>query len=461
MNDHEKAKFLDAVVNNPYMGICIIDKSGITVLRGNINEKLAGINNSQILGKHYSNMPHYKELMDVLGDGVPKLGLPFKTVDGCHAIVHRIPLRTNDEIIGALSIISIKDIKELQDLFDKYDLLKSKVKYYDRELKRLRSAKCTFENIIGKSNKIVANRYLAQKYAQGHSSVLITGETGTGKDLFAQAIHLASPRRNGPFIRINCGTIPYELMESELFGYEGGAFTGATKSTKIGKFELADHGTIFLDEISSLPLSLQPKLLAVIQNREIERIGGNRVIKLDFRIISSTNINLQQMVANGTFRNDLYYRLSVLNLTLPPLRETYEDIQPLVQNFLAILNDEYGFNVQEIDPRVFDILSKWTWPGNIRELRNVMESAIQLCDKKCILASNLPDYILVHQKLKIEQSSDERNINIIKATKDEVERKLIESILRSVNWNKSKSAKRMGISRPHLYALLKKYNLQE
>lgn len=461
MDSHEKAKFLDALVNNPYIGICIIDKSGIAVLRANINEKLTGINNSEIIGKHYSSMPHYKALMEVLEEGVPKLGLPFKTVNGCHAIVSRIPLKTDDEIIGAISIISIKDIKELQDLFDKYDLLKTKIKYYDKELQRLRSVRYTFENIIGESNKVVANRRLAKNYAQGHSSVLITGETGTGKELFAQAIHLASPRRNGPFIRINCGAIPSELIESELFGYEEGAFTGAKKSTKIGKFELANHGTIFLDEISALPLSLQPKLLAVIQNREIERIGGNRVIKLDFRIISSTNINLRQMVEKGTFRNDLYYRLSVLNLNLPPLRETYEDIQPLTQHFLKSLNEEYGFNVQGIDPRVLDILSNWTWPGNIRELRNVMESAIQLCDKKYIRVSNLPDYLLVHRKYKVAQSSDEKNLNIIKATKDEVEKKLIESTLRSHNWNKYKSAKRMGVSRSHLYALLKKHNLQE
>lgn len=461
MDDHEKAKFFDALANNPHIGICIIDRNGIAVLRANANEKLTGINNSEVIGKHYSVLPHYRDLVEVLEKGEPKLGLPFKTVTGHQAIVHRIPLKSDDKIIGALSIISIKDIKDLQDFFDKYDLLETKIKYYDKELQRLSLARYTFENIIGKSKKMVVNKALAYNYAQGHSSVLITGETGTGKELFAQAIHLASPRRSGPFVRINCGAIPSELMESELFGYEEGAFTGAKKSTKFGKFELANHGTIFLDEISSLPYSLQPKLLSVIQNREIERIGGNKVIKLDFRIISATNVSLQQMVEKGTFRNDLYYRLSVLNLNLTPLRETPEDIPILAQHFLKYLNEEQGFNIQGIDPRVLDILSNWSWPGNARELRNVMERATQLCDKKNIHVIDLPDYLFVHEKNKAEQSSEGKNLNVIRTTKDSVEKKLLESVLISHNWNKSKSAKRMGVSRSHLYALLKKHNLQE
>lgn len=461
MNNDEKARFIDALANNPYIGICILDKDGTTVFRGKINEELSGIKNSEVIGKHYSVIPHNKDLLEVLEKGIPKLSRPFKAVNGHHAIIHRIPLKIDDEIIGAISIMSMKDVREMQSLLNKYDLLKDRLKYYDKELRRLRTAKYTFKNIIGVSNRVVTNRKLAENYSKGNSSVLITGETGTGKELFAHAVHLASPRRDGPFIRVNCAAIPADLLESELFGYEEGAFTGAKKGTRVGKFELANHGTIFLDEISSLSMSMQPKLLTVLQNYEIERIGGNRVIKLDFRVISATNKNLKQMIKKGTFRNDLYYRLSVLNLKLGSLRNKKEDISPLAQHFLESFNKEYDFNISEIDPTVMNIFSNWDWPGNIRELRNVMERAVQMSNKKCIQVNDLPDYLVASWKLNPLQSSTENQINVIKTSKDGIERKLIESMLVSNNWNKSRAAKKLGISRSHLYALIKKYNLQK
>ncbi|WP_299979991.1 sigma 54-interacting transcriptional regulator [Desulfobacula sp.] len=461
MDNDEKIQLFDALVNNPYIGICIIDKNGTAVFRAKINEELTGIKNSEIIGKHYSIMPHHKELMEVLTKGIPKFNWPFKTIKGSHAIVHRIPLKIGNETIGALSIISMKDVKEIQTLLDKYDLLKNRLQYYDKELRHLRTAKYTFENIIGVSDKVVTNRKLAKNYSKGNSPVLITGETGTGKELYAHAIHLTSNRKDGPFIRINCAAIPADLLESELFGYEEGAFTGAKKGVRIGKFELATHGTIFLDEISSLNISMQPKLLTVLQNHEIERIGGSRVIKLDFRVISATNKDLEQMIKEGSFRSDLYYRLSVLNLSLGELRNKKEDIAPLAQHFLESFNEEYGFNINEIDPAVMNIFSNWDWPGNIRELGNVMERAVQMSNKKCILVDDLPDYLVAFWKLKPLQSSTENQINVLKTSRDGIERKLIESALISNNWNKSRAAKNLGVSRANLYSLIKKHSLQK
>ena len=221
MNDKEKAQLFDALTENPWIGITLIDKNGIAIFRGKINEELTGIKNSDIIGKHYSAMPHHKELLRVLEEGVPSLGLPFKTVNGAHALIHRIPLKKeNNEVIGALSVTTIKDIKEMKILIEKYHLAKNRLKHYDRELRRLRRAKYTFGHIIGKNNRVITNKKLAKNYARGNSPVLITGETGTGKELFAHAIHLASKKSSGPFIRLNCGAIPEELLESELFGYE-------------------------------------------------------------------------------------------------------------------------------------------------------------------------------------------------------------------------------------------------
>ena len=460
MDIEKKDRFITALADNPHIGICIVDKNGITMLRGRINEEMTGIRNSEVIGKHYSVMPHSGELLEVLRDGVPQLNRPFKSINGRHAIVHRIPLKTDDEIIGAISIISMKDVQEFQDLLDKYDLLRNRLKYYDKELQQLRTAKYTFDHIIGISDSVAANNKMARNYAKGNSPVLITGETGTGKELYAHAIHSASKRKDGPFIRINCAAIPADLLESELFGYEEGAFTGAKKGTRKGKFELATHGTIFLDEISSLDMAMQPKLLTVLQNKEIERVGGTQVIKLDFRVISATNKDLKDMIKAGTFRSDLYYRLSVLNLTLGPLRNKTEDIEPLARHFLETFNQEYGFYVSEIDPEVLTVFSNWEWPGNIRELRNVMERAIQMSDKHCIRVNDLPDYLVDAVKLKPMHAHSDSRLNIIKMSKDGVERKMIESMLQSNNWNKSKTAKKLGISRSLLYSLINKYDLK-
>jgi transcriptional regulator with PAS, ATPase and Fis domain len=461
MENNEKAAIMDALISNPYLGITIFDKNGSIVCRNRINEDISGIKTSDVIKKHSSRIPYYKELKQVLKKGIPNIGLPYKTANGCQAMIHRIPLKTNNEITGAISITVFKDVRELESLISKYDLFRNQLPPCNPELSKLRSAKYTFQNIIGNNNKILMSKKLAENYAQGKSSVLITGETGTGKELFAHAIHMASSRKDYPFIRVNCGAIPPDLLESELFGYEAGAFTGAGKGPRIGKFELAHRGTIFLDEISSLSLAMQPKLLSVLQNSEIERIGGNKIINLDFRIISATNKSLTQMVKEGLFRSDLYYRLNVFNLDITPLRERGDDIIVLTKYFLGRLSDEYGFDIRRLNSSVLKILSQWSWPGNVRELQNVLERSVQVSDKKEIKVADLPDYLKNGMALNEIESADNNKVNILKKSKDGIEKKIIEKALVSNNWNKSRTARQIGISRSLLYALIKKYDLKK
>ena len=455
----ESSTLLEAIANNDSLGITIINDKGIIIFRNRWNEQITGIKNSDILGKHFSTIPGKKELLKVLQTGIPQLGLPYSTTLGTKAIIHRFPLRDrNDTIIGAMSITVFSDVSAMRNILDKYNLMKSKLSYYEEEIRKLREARYSFNNILGNSDKIRFVIKLARKYARSNSPVLITGESGTGKELFAHATHLASPRKLGPFIIINCPSIPEDLLESELFGYETGAFSGARKNGKSGKFEMANHGTIFLDEISSLSLQIQPKLLRVLQDHRIERLGGNRSIKVDFRVISATNKDLRDLVNRGLFREDLYYRLSVLNINIPPLRERKEDIPLLTDHFFHSFREESGLVAQEIARDALSSLHDWSWPGNIRELKNVLEKAATSSEAKRIELKDLPAYIIA-RSFAARNGSTPPNTNLLRQSKRDIERTLLESTLTKNNWNKSKTARQLGISRPLLYSLIKKYDL--
>lgn len=459
---NEKAStFLEAIVNNNSLGITIIDHRGIIIFRNRGHEEISGISNSDVLGKHFSAIKGKGELLEVLKTGVPQLGLPYETTLGTKAIVHRFPLRDNDgRVIGAMSITVFTDVSEMRELLLRYNVLENKVNYYEKEIQRLRGAKYSFRNIVGNSDSIRFVIKLAKKYAITRSPILITGESGTGKELFAHAIHMASPRKSGPFIVVNCPTIPKELLESELFGYEPGAFSGAKRNGKAGKFEMANGGTIFLDEISSLDLGLQPKLLRVLQEHRIERVGGNKPIELDFRVISATNQDLNELVKQGLFREDLFYRLSVLTLNIPPLRERKEDIPLLVEYFLSSLREESKIAVNKVSREVLRCFDNWRWPGNVRELKNVVEKAAISSETKRIELKDLPAYLIAGSVVARNDSLPSKT-NLLRQSKQNVERSLLESALRKNRWNKAKTARQLGISRPLLYSLIKKYKLEK
>jgi transcriptional regulator with PAS, ATPase and Fis domain len=360
-----------------------------------------------------------------------------------------------------MTIITFKNTYEIEKILRKYHLIKDKLQYYEQELRRYSLAKYSLENIIGSAECILRLKKLARKYARSNSPVLITGDTGTGKECFAHAIHLSSPRKNWPFIRVNCAAIPGELLESELFGYESGAFTGANNKGKAGKFELADKGTIFLDEIGSMNLNMQAKILRILEEKELERVGGTKVKKIDFRVISATNQNLEALIKKDQFRLDLYYRLVVLSMYIPPLMERRGDILQLCKHFIQSINQEAGTHVKQIDEKAMGVLMNWDWPGNVRELRNVIERAANVSDDGVIKIVDLPEYLTNHRP--DENTSDDatRHIASLKRSKNQFEKEALESALERTYWNKSRAAKLLGISRPLLYALIKKYGLPQ
>ncbi|MDI3535104.1 MAG: sigma-54 dependent transcriptional regulator, acetoin dehydrogenase operon transcriptional [Thermosediminibacterales bacterium] len=308
-----------------------------------------------------------------------------------------------------------------------------------------------FDDIVGENPHFRNSIELAKKVAASNARVVLEGESGTGKELFAQAIHNASDRANGPFIAVNCSAIPRELIESELFGYEEGAFTGARKGGKPGKFELAEGGTLFLDEIGELPLEMQAKLLRVLQENQLVRIGGSGIIKLDVRVIAATNKNLSYLVKNGNFREDLYYRLSVITINIPPLRERKDDIPLLISHFCKNAERLYS-SEPKVDDEALELMMNYDWPGNVRQLQNVIERAVILSQGKIITKKHLPMEI----QLKKWDSDDLYFIKPIK----EIEKQAIEAVIRYSENNLSKASKILEISRNTLYRKIKEYGIK-
>ena len=314
-----------------------------------------------------------------------------------------------------------------------------------------------FDSIVGSSKESQKVISKAKKIARGNASILITGESGTGKELMARAIHNGSDRKRGPFIAINCAAIPENLLESELFGYIPGAFTGASKSGKIGKFELANKGTIFLDEIGDMPLHLQVKILRTLQDRVVVPVGGNKPINVDIRVISATNKNLESMVANSEFREDLYYRLNVIPLEMKPLRERLEDIPILAQYFLEKYSKYYAIEVPNISREALECIINYDWPGNIRELENALEYGVNIMqDAKVLELSHLPNRIL-DKNLKHKVRVQTENLNLEMAEKDIIIRAL--KLYGNHTDDKKKAAVALGISLATLYRKMEKYDL--
>jgi DNA-binding NtrC family response regulator len=328
------------------------------------------------------------------------------------------------------------------------------------EVRILRSSldkKYGFENILGQSNSLLYVLDMASRAAQASSTVLIRGETGTGKELLAKAVHFNSPRKERPFITINCGAIPKDLLESELFGHVKGSFTGALANKK-GKVELADGGTLFLDEIGELPLELQVKLLRLIQEGEIEKLGVAVTTKVDVRIIAATHRNLLAMIEDGTFREDLYYRLAVIPLELPPLRERVEDIPELVQNFFLKAREKQGRPNLVLPPSLLPYFSAYRWPGNVRELENVIERLVVLSRGDEIAVNDLPDS-LRRERPSIEElhlDLPPQGISL-----EAVEKELIVRALEKFNWNQTHAAQYLDISRKTLIYRMEKFGLRK
>ncbi|MBN2298466.1 MAG: sigma-54-dependent Fis family transcriptional regulator [Deltaproteobacteria bacterium] len=330
-------------------------------------------------------------------------------------------------------------------------------------LKQQLKARYKFENIIGTSDKMQRVFGMIDKVASTDSTVLILGESGTGKELVARALHYNSPRSQNPFVPVNCGAIPEELLESELFGHEKGAFTGAFR-TRIGRFELANQGSILLDEVSEMSPNLQVKLLRVIQEREFERVGGVKSMKADVRIIAATNRNLEEEVVQGRFREDLYYRLNVIPITLPPLRERKEDIPLLIKHFLGKYGSDKPTSVKAFSKKAMSVLMQYRWPGNVRELENIVERMVVLCDGNEVELSDLPDKVLSGAAT---VDSDIPQIDLpesgidLSTAVNEFEKSIIIQALNKSNWVKNRAAKLLHVNRTTLVEKIKKQKLQK
>ncbi|MCA0385124.1 MAG: sigma 54-interacting transcriptional regulator [Firmicutes bacterium] len=437
--------------------IILVNKETEVVM---INESFAeylGHPRSEIIGKKVEEVDPNTRFPYVIKNKQPEFAHKHKFTNGHTALVHRIPVLDDDgEVAFGFGMVIFDDLKKLQEVLEKNKLLEGKLHIYQEELKNMRGAKYSWKSIIGNSVLMQEVKHMAAKAAKTDSNVLICGESGTGKELFAHAIHNDSRRFDGPFIKINCAAIPKDLLESELFGYEEGAFTGAKKQGKVGKFELANGGTIFLDEIGDMPLDMQVKILRVLQEKEVERIGGNKTIPINCRIIAATNRNLVERIKENEFREDLYYRLNVVNIEVPPLRARKEDVEILTLKLMEKLSNALGKYVSAITVDALDSLKSYNWPGNIRELENIVERAINMTEGETIELQHLPTFIIA------EQHYEQREVTTLTSLKhavEEVEKATIIKCLKAVHYNKLKAAKILGISRTSLYEKIEKFGI--
>ncbi|MCK4994766.1 MAG: sigma-54-dependent Fis family transcriptional regulator [Candidatus Omnitrophica bacterium] len=332
----------------------------------------------------------------------------------------------------------------------------------NRKLKEELGKNFKFKEMIGSSGKMMEVFEIIKKVTSTDITVLVQGESGTGKELAARAIHYNSSRCKGPFIKVNCAAIPEGILESELFGHEKGAFTDAI-SRKTGRFEAADKGTIFLDEIGDMSLSMQAKILRILQEKEFERVGSTQAIKVDVRVIAATNKDLFRCVKEDQFRKDLFYRINVVSIKLPPLREKREDIPLLFEHFMHKFNKEFSKSIEHISLEAMELLMKYSWPGNVRELENILQRAIILSEGKNITNKDLPFYIqFLESEIKMEIGTADFSKSLIDTVKDitdEVEKQIILKALKKTNWNRSETAGLLKISRKSLFNKMKRCNL--
>ncbi|WP_313345754.1 sigma 54-interacting transcriptional regulator [Sedimentibacter sp.] len=435
--------------------LIMIDKESKIRMINKVFADFLGLAKEEIIGKPVLEVDKYSRFPYVLKTKEAEIAWKHTFENGHTAIVHRIPvLDDKEEVKYGVGMVLFADIENFKDIIEKNKLLENEINLYKSQLKEMHGAKYSWDNIIGNSEKMAQAKFIGKRASNSISNVLILGESGTGKELFAHAIHKDSARSHSPFVKVNSAAIPSELLESELFGYEEGAFTGAKKGGKIGKFELANGGSIFLDEIGDMPLKMQAKLLRVLQEKEFERVGGNKIIKTDTRVIAATNKDLKKQIQEGSFREDLYYRLNVMTIEIPPLRERSGDIESLIQILLKKLSNQLGKYVVKISDNAMKILMSHNWPGNVRELENVLERAINLADSDTILPVHLPVYLNHSSRINIDGP-----VRPLKYLIEDTEKEAILRCLEYTEGNKLKTAELLDISRSSLYNKMERYRI--
>jgi transcriptional regulator with PAS, ATPase and Fis domain len=445
--------FFKKIVDNLQVGVIISDHEGRIIYVNDTYARFLDIDPRAEVGKHATEVVANSRLHIVAKTGQMEINYPHQFKE--HGfLVHRVPIKENDKVIAVVGLVLFDSASTASRLADKVSYLESKVHLYEKELLSLRATRYTMESIIGVSRNMTSLKRQAMKAAATSLPVVIIGESGTGKELFAQAVHNASPRKFHPFVRVNCAAIPRELFESELFGYDKGAFTGAKATGKPGKIELAHHGSLFLDEIGDLPLEMQPKLLRVLEEKDFERVGGTSLVKSDFRLLAATNHNLEDMLAENRFRTDLFYRLNVITLQIPPLRERREDISPIARHLLQQIAQDSGLTEVVLSPEAEDALTNYAWPGNVRELSNVLERAVHYAEHERVDLADLPRYLFQKDK-RPNTPVPEPLKNVQHAAEKEALRRSLEA----ADFNKARAAKMLGIHRSLFYKKLKKYGI--
>lgn len=444
--ERSRAARIKVVLDSVVQGVIATDELGCITIYNPAAERIFRIPEDQVIGRKVQEVIPNTQMHKVMESGEAQMDV-LQDVNGGIIATNRIPILINGKPLGVVS--TFEDV--------------TKIQYLEQQIRKQMHAKgfitkYTFKEILTVSPLMVELKEMAALYASTNSSVLIQGESGTGKELFSQSIHCHSKRSSGPFVAVNCAAIPEHLLESELFGYEGGAFTGARKEGKQGLFELAHKGTIFLDEIGEIPQSLQARLLRVLQEKEIMRVGGDKIIPVDIRIISATNKNLEKKIEQGKFREDLYYRLNVFNLKIPPLRERKEDIIVLAMSFLKMFIPE--FDSSNVSRELKPLLSAYHWPGNIRELYNVMERLSLMVT----VWANKWSWADMLQKVMYNSASkfnhDSMNVRVdvdrgLKTAIEQAEQKIIETMLMRCDQKHELAAQKLGIARSTLWRKVK------
>lgn len=444
---------LRSVIEFAYDAITLVNKKAeITMVNKGFRD-LFGLGSKDVLHQSTTELFPELEIENVIKNGISIHNTP-QIIRGQQSLISILPIKENGETISAVCKVTYRGLPHLHEALTKVKKLEKQVSAYQHEINEIKGTKYTLFDIAGESNVIRKVKHEATLASKSMSTVLIIGESGTGKELFAQGIHAASGQM-GPFVQVNCAAIPPELLESEFFGYADGAFTGAKKGGMKGKFELAQNGTIFLDEIGDMSLPLQTKILRVLQEKEFQPIGSSKTIHLNTKIIAATNQNIEKLITEGKFREDLYYRLNIMRLNIPPLRERIEDLPDIIHEIISRLNQS-GFYIKGVTHSALTKLMKHTWPGNVRELHNILERAANLKTSDYIDAEDIPtSHHVPEEKTNTQQTTSSYKNRIHSTEKD-----MIITALKEAKGNKTKASHLLGISRPWLYAKIKKYNLE-
>ncbi|MBM6619393.1 sigma-54 interaction domain-containing protein [Bacillus suaedaesalsae] len=446
------SKLLEAIIDYAYEWIVVVDNKGTIVYINRNYCSFLGVDRDRVIGQHVTEVIENTRMHIVVTTGKEEIA-DLQYIKGNYMIANRIPFFSGDKVIGAIGTVIFRDTKEWKTMNSHIrNVLFSELPESLFVEKELSGVKYSLHDIIGSTPQTMEIKEQIKKVSDGDITVLIRGESGTGKELVAHSIHLLSSRSNKPFVKVNCGAIPHELLESELFGYEEGSFTGAKRGGKKGKFLLADGGTIFLDEIGDLPLHMQVKLLRALQEREIEPIGSVKPIPINVRVIAATNRPLEKMMEENKFREDLFYRIHVMPIQLIPLRDRIEDLSSLIPYFIKKMSKKIGKRVNHVSEDVLQLFSSYTWPGNIRELENVIEAAIHLTRNESVTMDALPPYLL-------KQKQNQTYMISFKEEMDAAEKKLIQKALQASEFDKMEAAKLLNMSKSSFYEKVKKHSL--